>query len=186
LVVGLAGKPHGLKGELRVHSLAHSPSVFCELATVYLRAPAKAGAKPGPLRPARVVAARVHGQAAIVAFEGARDRDQAEALRGTEILAAKRDLPDFDPDDIYLSDIMDSEVFTGETWDAAAPLGRLHGLLDAPAQEIWVIKTPDGREVLFPADPAFTRDLDVKAKKILIQPPPGLLELYLGGEEEKE
>ena len=192
LVVGRVGKPHGLKGELKVISLAGSPFVFLELKRVFLRqgltargkAPAAAAAEPGPARPVSVLGARVHADTAILALEGSTDRDQAEALRGLEILAARRDLPDYDPGDIYIKDILGSQVFTGETWDTAAPLGILDGLFEAPAQEIWVIKTPDGREVLFPATPEFTRDLDVAARRILIAPPPGLLELYLGTPDE--
>lgn len=188
LVVGLAAKPQGLKGELKVASLASSPFVFLGLKRVYLR-PAAAGqakrtADSGPVRPVSVLRARVQGNAAILSLQGITDRDQAEALRGMEILAARRDLPDHDPGDIYLKDILGSEVFTGENWDAATPLGTLDGLLDAPAQEIWVIHTPAGQEVLFPATPEFTRDIDVPAGRILIAPPPGLLELYLGGEAE--
>ncbi|MBF0481508.1 MAG: 16S rRNA processing protein RimM [Desulfovibrionaceae bacterium] len=188
LVVGRVGKPHGLKGELKVVSLADSPFAFLELKRLYLRqgagaqgkAAAKAPAVPGPARPVAVLSARVHADTAILALEGTGDRDQAEALRGLEILAARRDLPDYDPGDVYIKDILGSQVFTGESWEEAAPLGTLDGLFEAPAQEIWVIKTPGGREVLFPATPEFTRDLDVAGRRVLIAPPPGLIELYLG------
>ena len=160
--------------------LADSPFVFCDLPRLYLRPPGKGQAAPGPVREVRVRGARVHADTAILGLDGVVDRDQAEALRGLEILAVRGDMPDYDPDDIYFKDILGSAVFTGESWDAASPLGTLAGLLEAPAQEIWVIHTPAGQEVLFPAAPEFTRDLDVSGKRILIAPPPGLLELYLG------
>lgn len=59
-------------------------------------------------------------------------------------------------------------------------LGTLEQVLFHGEQEVWVIVTPDGREVLFPAVPEFVPDIDLDAEIIRIAPPEGLLELYLG------
>jgi 16S rRNA processing protein RimM len=45
---------------------------------------------------------------------------------------------------------------------------------------LWSIRTPDGKEVLFPAVEEFVLDIDLEAGSVRIAPPPGLLDLYLG------
>jgi 16S rRNA processing protein RimM len=58
-------------------------------------------------------------------------------------------------------------------------VGVFEAILDTPGQITWVIRGKRGEEILFPAVPEFILGLDAGRKKIVIDPPPGLLELYL-------
>ena len=47
--------------------------------------------------------------------------------------------------------------------------------------ELWVIRDAAGNEILFPAADALVPEIDLDAGFVVIDPPPGLLELYQGG-----
>ena len=84
------------------------------------------------------------------ASEGSRDFGQREAVKPEEEGRAPREI--------------------GVITAVAAPAG----------QELWTITTPAGEEVLLPAVPEFVLDIDLTAEIVVIAPPPGLLDLYLG------
>jgi 16S rRNA processing protein RimM len=49
---------------------------------------------------------------------------------------------------------------------------------------VWSIVTDDGKEVLFPAEASFIEGFDLEGERIHIAPPEGLLDIYLGGDEQ--
>jgi len=57
------------------------------------------------------------------------------------------------------------------------PVGLLEGFMDAPGQDLWVIRAEGGREILFPAHEESVVEIDEDGRRIVIDPPPGLLEL---------
>lgn len=167
--IGLLTRPHGLKGEVCVDYYADSP--FLLKGVVYLRA-GKAAPKAYTVK-----ASRIHKEKPLLLFEGIADRTAAETLRGRELLVTKDQLPPLSEDEVYLYELMGLAVHV-EGQDT--PLGTLEDIQMPGGQELWVIRTPDGREVLFPAAPELVTDIDLDAGIARIAPPEGLLELYLG------
>ncbi len=168
VAVGRTLKPHGLRGEIRVHSYADSPSLFASLPALWLRPGS------GRLTPVRAEAWRVHQGAVLLKFAGIDDRTAAEAWRDTDILAAKADLPAPEPDEPYLFELLETRVELPD----GRKLGRITAVTDSP-QELWTITTGDGREILFPAQPEFVLELDIAGGRVVIDPPEGLLDIYL-------
>ena len=79
-------------------------------------------------------------------------------------------------DEVYLHELIGFTVRLDATGE---PLGVLAHVDFYGEQELWVISTPEGREVYLPAVPEFVADIDCTVKEICITPPEGLLELYL-------
>jgi 16S rRNA processing protein RimM len=170
--IGEIAKPHGVKGELSVIYHADSPLLLDHAPRVWL-APATGG-RP---RPHTVRHWRTHHGRVLLTLQEVADRNAAEALRGMDLLLRAQDLPEPDPDEIYLHQLEGCRV---ELPDGSL-LGTLrHVLAPTPEQEVWAIETPDGREVLFPAHEDAVLLADPEAGLLRIDPPPGLLELYLG------
>ena len=180
VVVADVVKPHGIRGELCIQSYADSPALFGEVPAVYLRAADDRPDSPSN-RPRRVavISSRAHHGRVLLTLEGVTDRDKAEALRGLEVCVAESDLPEPDPGEVYLHDILGSRVVT----TGGEPVGRFEELLETGAQDVWVIRTDDGREVMLPAVEAFVADIDPDEGLIVIDPPEGLLDLYLADPE---
>ena len=177
VAVARVAKAHGISGEISMDIHADSPLLFAPGSTLFLAPPAS-GRGPGRARPYVVSAARGHGDRLILRLEGVADRNAAEALRGAEVLVAEADLPPPDEGEEYLHRLLGAEVrLADETL-----VGTFEAILDTPGQLTFVIRGPraqGGREILFPAVPEFLLGLDAERGLIHIDPPPGLLELYL-------
>lgn len=201
VAVARVAKAHGIRGELCMDIHADSPLLFAPGSTLFLVLPAVSAKAPAPAkgkhagatrpvakplarpgagrpRPFVVVTARDHNGRLILTLEGVADRNAAETLRGAEVLISEADLPPPDEGEEYLHKLLGSQVFLGDE----TLVGVFEAILDTPGQLTWVIRAPKsqgGKEILFPAVPEFLLGLDAEAKVIHIDPPPGLLELYL-------
>ncbi|MDR3641715.1 MAG: ribosome maturation factor RimM [Humidesulfovibrio sp.] len=181
VAVARVAKAHGIRGELCMDSHADSPLLFAPGATLYLAPAPLAGKGAGRPRPYVIKSVRDNNGRFILALEGVADRNAAEALRGAEVLIPEADLPPPDEGEEYLHKLLGSHVFLADETE----VGVFTAILDTPGQLTWVITAPasgtkGGAEILFPAVPEFILGLDAEAGRIHIDPPPGLLELYLG------
>jgi 16S rRNA processing protein RimM len=168
LTLGRVRKPHGLKGEFRVESYSDSPFVFEILSRVYL--------KRENGRPEKFLiesARRSEGQI-LLRLDGIQSRQRALDYVNAAIWARKRDLPPLEPDEVYLSDLAGFAVYLPD----GSRLGILERAEMVAGQEMWTIRTQKGSEVLFPAREELVPELDLRAREAVIDPPPGLLEVY--------
>lgn len=107
----------------------------------------------------------------IVRFAGVRDRDAAELLRGRTLLMAAAEARPLEADEYFFHDLAGLEVFTV----AGERVGRVTDLYEVgPGHHLGV---DDGRrERLVPFIEAIVREVDLKAGRIVIDPPAGLLD----------
>jgi len=174
--LGRLGRPHGLRGEVRVNYDAES--------LLLLQGPLWLQAGQSAPRPVTVASVRMNQGQPVIRLEGVEDRSKAETLRGQILLIRKSDLPETEPDEPYVADLLGLPVILTENGETVGTLVDV----DWPAgQEIWTIRpdSPDGsntRDILFPAVPEFVDDIDLDREIIRISPPPGLLELYRSAE----
>lgn len=173
LRIGRIVKPHGVKGEMCVQFDADSPYLLDELEKLFLELP---NTRVGRPKPYVVRSWRPHKGRVLLTLEGVSDRNDVDALRGVELFIRERDLPPVDEDEFYLHDIEGAEAVLPD----GAPLGVVKDfLIPTDEQEIWIIETPDGKEVMLPAHDDTVLEVDVEAARVVVAPPPGLLELYL-------
>ncbi|MFP4671353.1 MAG: ribosome maturation factor RimM [Desulfohalobiaceae bacterium] len=175
VVLGQVIRAHGLKGELGIRSFADSPLLFSSLQRVYLQLPGKRYPKQHSLLDCRAKAGTL-----LLRLQGISSREQAKQCLGLNIYVPKKDLPSKEPDQVYLQDLQGLQVFlpTGQMLGSIAWASRERG------QEIWSITTSTGKEVLFPAVAEFVQELDLQQGAAIIDPPAGLLEIYLGPSRE--
>lgn len=148
---------------------ADSPLLYAPGRELTLRTPA------GRDRTVRVAGARPHQGRMLVTLEGVADRDAAEALRNHQVLIPAEDLPPLEDDEVYLHEIVGFEVVLED----GSKVGVLEGFEDLPEQDVWLIRSESGREILLPATEETVPEIDMDARRVTIAPPPGLLDLYL-------
>jgi 16S rRNA processing protein RimM len=108
----------------------------------------------------------------VIVLEGLDTRDQAEAMRGAELLLDDSTLRPLAEDEYFQHDLVGCEVVT----DAGQALGRVKAILEIGQQKMLVVR--DGkREHLLPMLGSVIEAVDLKARRIRVKPPPGLLEL---------
>ena len=167
LPVGTVAKPHGIKGEIKVHPYSGDPALLPGYPVVTLAAP---GGRR--LEAHRVSGGRIQGREAILRLAGIDSREQAEALTGCEVLVDKAHLPPLAEDEFYWQDLEGRKVVTTD----GRELGRVSGLLATGAHDVLVV-TGRGREYLIPAIRELMTEFDDEAGTIVIEPVPGLLEM---------
>jgi len=164
VVVARIGKPHGLKGEVTVRVHTDVPQERFAVGAVLTTEPADRG-------PLTIRSARMHGTIQLLAFEEARDRTGAEALRGTTLLAPADEVEEDDA--WYESDLVGLTVVTTD----GAPVGTVAGLQDRPAQDLLEVALTRGGTAYVPLVEQIVPEIDLEAGRVVIDPPPGLLEL---------
>ena len=165
--MGTLARPHGIKAEICIDWYADSPLLLTT--PLWIQA---GDAAPRPVRP---LAVRSHKGRPLLLLEGVSDRTAAENFRGYKLLAKREALPEPDDDEVYLEDLLGGDVLLPD----GQRIGRLDHFEYPADLELWVIMTDDGKEVLFPARPEFIVGFDVEAPAVVIDPPEGLLDIYL-------
>jgi 16S rRNA processing protein RimM len=176
VLVGGVAKAHGIRGEIRIVSHAESPSLFGRVPALFLRDGSR------PPRSFGVRSWREHQGDVLLILEGIDDRDKAEALRGREVLVREEDLPDLDEGEHYLYQMLGCRVILED----GTEVGVLENFFENGDQDTWIIVNGAGTEILLPAVPEFVLDVDLDAEVITIDPPEGLLDLYLNPEPPKK
>jgi 16S rRNA processing protein RimM len=165
VVVARVGKAHGLRGEVTVQVLTADPDERFVPGTTFATEPPEAG--PLVLR-----SARDNNGILLLGFEGTDDRSGAEALRGVKLLADVL-ADDGDEETWYERDLVGLKAVTV----SGAEVGEVTALQSRPAQDLLVLRLTDGREALVPFVTAIVPEVDIKGGRVVLNPPPGLLDL---------
>ncbi|MCR5814523.1 MAG: ribosome maturation factor RimM [Desulfovibrio sp.] len=163
--MGSLGRPHGIHGEIVLDWYGVSP--FSSDLSFWLVL-----GKSEP-RSITIEQARRHNGRLLIRIAGITSREAAAELRAAKLYTLRSDLPEPEDGEAYISDLLGADVFLPN----GTRLGRFSHLVQGAC--VWSISSDDDREILFPADPSFISVLDAKGKRIVIDPPQGLLELYV-------
>ena len=128
---------------------------------------------PAEAGPLTVAGTRWHSGELLVRFEGVNDRDAAAELRGTWLTVDSATIaPPADPDEFRDADLVGLSVRTAD----GTHVGTVEDVLHS-GQDVLVIKSSDGREVMVPFVKPLVPEVDVPAGTVTINPPDGLLNL---------
>jgi 16S rRNA processing protein RimM len=167
-VVGRVVKPHGIRGELVVDVHTDSPEErFAPGAVLGTRT------RDGKSGTITIAAVRPHTGRLLVTFEGVAGRDAAEAIRGLLLLVDAAEIaPSDDPEEFYDHELEGLEVVDVR----GARVGVVAEVLHTAASELLAVRRDDGSEALVPFVTAIVPTVDVKAGRVVIDPPEGLLD----------
>jgi 16S rRNA processing protein RimM len=165
-LVGRVVRPQGHRGEVVVAPETDRPEErFRSGVTVAAR-------QAGRRRPLVVRESREYRGRWIVGFEGVVSIDDAEALRGAELVVPASDLPALEAGRYYLHDLVGCGVET----TAGARIGTVVRVERETGSPLLVVATARG-EAMVPFVEPICRRVDVVGKRIVVEPPEGLLEL---------
>ena len=167
VAIGEIGRPHGLGGEVRVTPLTDRPERFKTLRECVLWDVTRDRREP-----CRVTAARRHGETLVIAIAGCATPEAAAALTGRLLAVSEADVLPPPEGHFYPWQLEGCRVLTED----GREVGRVLRVESAPAQDLWVVGD-DTHEHLVPAVPEIVVDVNVAERRIVIDPPEGLLEL---------
>lgn len=167
LVVGRVGRPHGIRGEVTVQVRTDDPGRRFAAGSVLATEPADRG-------PLTVLSSRWHSGRLLVSFAGSADRSRAESLTGTLLVvdSAEVGAPE-DPDEFNDHDLIGLQVLT----TAGELVGTVRDVLHH-GQDLLVVQQAAGpaAEALVPFVTPIVPEVDIAAGRLIIDPPPGLLD----------
>ncbi len=163
-------RPRGLRGEVAAEILTDFPERLPKLREVWL---ADGRSAPRHVRVQRCWLSPSRGGQAIFHFTNIDTMDEAETLRGLEVQIPIEQRAKLEAGNYFVSDLVGCEV-----WEAGASstLGTVRDVEFPGGVPLLAIDTSKG-EVLVPLAAHFCTRIDVKAKRIDVTLPEGLLDL---------
>ena len=165
-VVGWIGRPHGIRGQMIVNA-----------ETDFLEERFQPGAEvfitgPGGIEPLTFTTVRFHRGRPIVGIAGIASIEQAEALKGLELRVPAERLVRLPAGSFYRHDLVGCRVETG-AGETVGEVKDVEGTVGASR----LVVASGGDDILIPLAAEICREIDAAGKRIVIEPPAGLLEL---------
>ena len=162
VIVGAIGGAFGVHGEVRLKSYCADPQAIADYAPLY--------SEDGRAF-AQIVLTGQLKNGFTARIDGVVTKEDADALRNTNLYAERAVMPSLPDDEYYYADLIGLTVVdTG-----GATLGTVKNVMDHGAGDLLEITTPGQAEtVLLPFTQAAVPTVDLTAKRIVADPPDGL------------
>jgi 16S rRNA processing protein RimM len=171
LVVGRIGHAHGVRGEVSVEVRTDDPDRRYAPGSTLATDPPERG-------PLTIAGVRPHHGRLLVSFDGVTDRNAAETLRGTLLVVDAATAGETEDGEWWDHDLVGLAAVTTD----GVPLGRVADVVHVPGAPLLSIVDDAAREVLVPFVAEIVPEVDVAGGRLVVAPPPGLLDLTDAGE----
>lgn len=165
--VGKVVNTHGIKGEVRVISKTDFPEERYKAGNkLYLFLPKST--EPLELT---VQNHRTHKNFDLLTFEGYEDINLVEKFRDGILKVPESQLTELEEDEYYFHEIIGCRVLL----PSGEEIGKISEILTPGANDVWVVKSESGQEILIPYIEDVVKQVDVENKTVTIEPMEGLL-----------
>jgi 16S rRNA processing protein RimM len=113
---------------------------------------------------------QAHGRRFLLSLEGIDSRESAERLRGQTVYADEENLTPLGHGEYYQRDLLGLQV-RGED---GRRIGILEQILRTGANDVWLVRLDDGRELLLPSISSVVLEIDPAGGAVTVQIPDGL------------
>ena len=162
LVVGRIGRAHGVLGEATVQVQTDDPDLRFKVGAKLILDNGK---------DLTIRSARWHNQILLLAFDGIIDRNQIEELRD-QMISAEVDITSLSPGEYHYQQLLGCQVFL----QSDELIGEVDEIVKLPSQDLLSV-AKNGKKVLIPMVKKIIISIDILTKKIVVDPPEGLLDV---------
>ena len=162
LVVGRIGRAHGVLGEATIDVQTDDPDLRFKVGS-------KLTLDSG--QELTIKSSRWHNQILLLGFEGVDDRNQIESLRD-QLISSQVDLSALAPGEYHYQQLIGCQVYLQNN----DLVGQVSEVVKLPGQDLLSVDK-NGSQVLIPMVKQIIISIDVLAKKIVVNPPEGLLDV---------
>lgn len=156
--VGQIVNTHGIRGEIKLNPWTDDLYDLLDLEVFY--------EKDG--KALNVENSKVHKNVVIIKFSGVNTMNDAEKMKGKTLYTEKAPLPE---GRYYIKDLIGLKAYENKEI-----LGELTDVFNTGANDIYEIKTPEGKRIYLPVIDGVIGDVDLENKKIYVTIPAGLLD----------
>ncbi|WP_416826871.1 ribosome maturation factor RimM [Ectobacillus polymachus] len=168
LNVGKIVNTHGIRGELRVMSRTDFPEERYKVGNKLFVF------KETSFEPIEVTVTshRVHKAFDLLTFDGYDDVNDVEQFKGALLKVSDQQLVELDEGEYYYHEIIGCRVST----ESGEEIGTITEILSPGANDVWVVKQKNGKEVYIPYIDQVVLQIKPKEKLVTIALMEGLLE----------
>ena len=163
--VGVISNTHGIRGEVKVYPTTDNVRRFDDLKEVIL----DTGKEQLILH---VTSVKYFKNMVILKFKEFDNINDIIPYKGMDLLVTRENAIPLEDGEYYIADIIGSKVITDED----KILGTLTDVLQTGANDVYVVKTKDGKEVLLPSIEECILDRDIENKIVKVHIMKGLLD----------
>lgn len=164
LEIGQIVNTNGLKGMLKIKPFTDDITRFENLEIIYIQ-------KGQELIAKNIEEVKYVKNMVLLKLEGIDNIEEAEKYRNMYIKIDKEDIGDIPEDSYLVVDMLKCNVYTEEN----ELLGKMIDVLSTGSNDVYVVKTAEGKEVLLPAIKDVIKEIDIKNKKIIVNLMDGLI-----------
>ncbi len=166
LRVGVITSTHGVRGEVKVFPTTDDMNRFKKLKTVIL----DTGKEHKTLN---IESVKFFKNMVILKFKGFDNINDVEMWRQKDLLITRDQAVKLSPDENFIVDLIGLTVMT----DEGEKLGVMKDVLQTGANDVYIVKMADGKEVLLPAIKDRILNVDLEKGEMLVHVLDGLLDL---------
>ena len=165
LRVGVISSTHGVKGEVKVYPTTDDAGRFNNLKKVIL----DTGREQMDLE---IQGVKFFKNMVILKFKGYDSINEIEKYKGKDLLVTRDQAVELGPDENFIVDLIGLRVITED----GNEFGTLTDVIKTGANDVYEVKTTEGKEVLLPAIRECVLKVDLEEKKVTVHIMDGLLD----------
>lgn len=165
LRVGVIANTHGVRGEVKVYPTTEDIKRFDYLKEAVI----DTGKEKINVN---VTGVKYFKNMVILKFEQYDNMDQVIPLKGMDLLVTRENAIPLAEGEHYIVDMIGCKIIT----DEGNTLGELTDVMQTGANDVYVVKTTDGKEVMLPAIKECVLEKDIENKMIKVHIMKGLLD----------
>ena len=167
--IGELVAPQGLKGDIRIKPCSDFPERFTKPGKRWIQ---KANEFPTEIK--LINGRLIPGKSLyVLSIEGVANRSSAEKIIGWNLVIPVDSRPELNNDEYHYFDLIGLEARKG---DKKTLVGYVTDLIKG-GNDLLEIELVEGKKVLVPFVKEIVPEIEIKKKWLLLNPPPGLLEL---------
>ncbi|MBO5390188.1 MAG: 16S rRNA processing protein RimM [Lachnospiraceae bacterium] len=162
--IGVITSTHGLKGEVKVFPTTDDVNRFKKLKKCILRTP------KGDMEVEKK-SCKFFKNMVILSFKEFQDINEIEKYKNCELYVRREDAMPLDEDEFYIADVIGMDVY-----EENKKLGELEDVLQTGANDVFVVRLTDGKELLLPVIKQCVLDIDYESRKVMVKLMKGMLD----------
>ena len=165
LQAGVITTTHGIRGEVKVFPTTDDVHRFEDLGSVLL----DTGREYMELEIENV---KYFKQYAILKFKGIDNINDIEKYKGRSLYVTRDQAIPLEEDEYYIADLIGLDIYL----ENGEKFGVLKDVMETGANDVYIVETEEGKEVLIPAIHECVLDIDVEENRMEIHLMDGLLD----------
>ena len=165
LQVGVISSTHGVRGEVKVFPTTDDLNRFKKLKEVIL-------VTEKTEKVLKITSVKFFKQFVILKFEGIDSLNDVEVYKGASLFVDRKNAVKLQKDEYFIADLIDLTVVDED----GKEIGTLIDVMKTGANDVYIVKNSEEKELLFPAIKECILDIDFDEKKMTVHVMDGLLD----------